>query len=341
MTNQPTPKKRRRFLWKAIVVTIMACGLLATAVAQQWERPKPTGSSVSIEHGGQEREYRIHVPIELKKDAKVPLVVCLHGGGGTSLQVSGIGLSKVADQHQFIVVYPGGINKHWNDGRASEKFREQDQQVDDVAFIKAVIEQVIEQHPIDEARVFVCGISNGGFMTQRMAIEAPELFAAAGVFVATIGKPLDERFEPKLPVSVMFMNGTADPLVPYEGGSLTINLFPSLRMRQQKPNSHGACISTDDAVAMWVERNKITTKPTVTQLADKVPDDGSQVELQLWKDGEQGTAVALYKVIGGGHTIPGGQQYLPESMIGKTNHDIDGLEVMWQFFVEHGRETQR
>jgi len=303
---------------------------------RRWERA--TGQSVTIQHAGSDREYRIHVPKSYKQETPVPLVVCLHGGGGDSRQGSVMGLTPVADRHGFIAVYPNAINRHWNDGRKSELYAEHDRTIDDVAFIKAVIERVSKEYSIQSKQVFVTGASNGGFMTQRMAIDESQIFAAGGVIIASMGEPLKNSFKPKLPVSMLYMNGTEDPLVPYNGGEVRVELFPELAKLSRRPKkSRGKCTSTDEAVALWVKKNGLKQKPVVTQLPDKDRSDGSQVELSLWEGGKKGTAVALYKIVGGGHTLPGGIQYLPEKIVGKTNRDIDGFEVIWQFFKKYAR----
>ena len=299
-----------------------------------------TGKSVTFEHGGIEREYRIHVPKTGADRCALPLVIFLHGGGGDSIQGSRTGLTPLADQHKFIAVYPCAVDKNWNDGRKLAKRSEENRTIDDVAFIAAVVDRVKKQYNVDGTRVFCAGISNGGFMTQRMAIEKPELFAAAGIFVASMGKPLEEKFDPKLPMSMIFINGTEDPLVPYTGGGIEVDLFPRMKRLRGKPiESRGNCVATETVVDMWVKRNAIAGQPTIANLPDKDTTDGSQVEMRLWQDGKQETAVALYKVIGGGHTIPSGMQYLPEKLIGKVNRDIDGLQTMWQFFIDHARKS--
>jgi polyhydroxybutyrate depolymerase len=173
-------------------------------------------------------------------------------------------------------------------------------------------------------------------MSQRLAIEESQLFAAAGILIATMGEPLSLEFAPQHPVSVLFMNGTEDPLVPYDGGEVGKNL-PRRRVSSSTKPSRGTCIATDDAAQLWLKRNGLDkTKPTVTTLDDN-KDDGSQVEVSLWSGGESNTSVALYRVVSGGHTIPGGTQYLPARLVGKRNQDIDGLETVWQFFANHAR----
>lgn len=333
--------KRKTCVVLALIVGIGTLALTAGLLAQRARLERlSTGETVVIEHDGRQREYRVFVPRRIKrKEDQVPLVICLHGGGGNASQVSRMGMSGKATEHQFIVAYPNAIDLHWNDGRDTQRYADHDQEIDDVAFILDVVKEVKANHPVDPNRVFVMGVSNGGFMSQRLAMEHSQVFSAAGIIIASMGEALKEKFAPELPVSMLFMNGTDDPLVPYDGGEVTVDLFPKLsRLRNQPTPSRGSCVSTDDTVSMWCKRNKLSGKPAVAQLPDKNKDDGCRVESKLWKGGELGTAVALYKVAGGGHTIPGRKMPLPEKLVGRTNQDIDGLEVIWQFFVDHGRE---
>jgi len=177
-------------------------------------------------------------------------------------------------------------------------------------------------------------------MSQRLAIEKSETFSAVGIVIASMGEPLKAKFKSDHPVSVLYMNGTDDPLVPYEGGAIEVNLFPRLSKLQRKPVApRGRCIPTADAAKLWVERNGILLAPKVEQLPDRNVEDGSTVERTLWTGGQQGTAVVLFKVIGGGHTLPGGDQYLPERIVGRTNRDIEGFETIWEFFASHARRA--
>ncbi|MCM2369315.1 serine hydrolase [Aporhodopirellula aestuarii] len=332
-------KKNTVFRIGVSVVAIAVVGVGAlVCVAQFRFRAAQTGESVSFEHDGVEREYRIHVPEKIPPGQDVPLVVCLHGGGGNSRTASMMGLTPVADREGFIVVYPNAIDKHWNDGRDSPMYAEHDEAIDDVAFVMEVIRRVGEEHAIDRNRIFATGLSNGGFMTQRLAIEHSETFAAVGVVIATMGEPISERFVPKLPVSVLYLNGTKDTFVPYEGGPVGMPLvhrFNQVEGHEDAPR--GRAISTDDAVLKWVTRNQTDTEPIVKRLADTDKEDGSYIESSLWDNGERGTAVMLYKVVGGGHGLPGGSQYLPARLIGYANQDVDGFDLIWDFFQNHAR----
>ena len=170
----------------------------------------------TLVYQGLTRQYFLYVPDRVPLPA--PLVFVLHGGGGTAAQLrEHAGFDALADAHGFIVVYPDGMDHAWNDGAP---FRESD--VDDVGFIAALIDAVSAEQPIDPARVYASGISNGGFMSLHLACVLPERFAAVAAVTAGL-RPFDEVPCPTtLPVGVLVMNGTADPLVPYDGGTVTV-----------------------------------------------------------------------------------------------------------------------
>ncbi|GAA5510329.1 alpha/beta hydrolase family esterase [Novipirellula caenicola] len=330
-----TPKIKRITVCVATAILIFAITGLAYS---QWQRPVPTGQKVRLTHGGQARQYRIYAPDNYDAGTKTPLVVCLHGGGGSDDQISAMGMTELANEKGFIVVYPNAINQHWNDGRESELYVDHDNTIDDVSFVMTVIDRVKEEYTIDSDRIFSMGISNGGFLTQRLAIEHSETFSAVAIGIATMAEPLKENFAPAHPVSVLYLNGTMDPIVPYDGGEVMINLFPKLAQLSSKPKkSRGHCLSTDDAIGLWLKKNGIPDQPAVTELEDKDPADGCTVEKSLWTGGKRKTSVALYRVVGGGHTLPGRDIRMPERIVGKTNSDIDGLEVIWDFFANHAR----
>lgn len=326
-------------LLRFLTAALITCSFMSQSDAQRVARHWPnsvTGVRQSVAHEGRERHYRIHVPDRIDRERPVPLVLFLHGGGGNADVASRMGMTAVASRQGFIVVYPEAIEQHWNDGRDAQLFREHDKQIDDVAFITALVDSICGDHPIDRDRIFVAGVSNGGFMSQRLAIEKSELFAAAGILIATMAEPLGVDFAPQHPVSMLFMNGTDDPLVPYHGGEVGKNL-PRRNVVNSTTPQRGRCLATDDAVQLWLQRNGLKdSQPAITTLDDN-ENDKSQVEFSLWSGGEANTCVALYRVVGGGHTIPSGAQYLPERLVGKRNADIDGMEAVWLFFKNDAR----
>lgn len=338
----PRPSSKQtlsRLAWVVLATLLALTAGGAIAIAQRASRRAPaTGERVSFEHGGRVRHYRIHVPKKYDGKRTVPLVFCFHGGGGNAEVGSRMGFTPIAEEEGFIVVYPEGLNKHWNDGRKSQKFVEQDAEVDDVAFVLALLEKLQNQFRIDSKRVYVTGASNGGFFSHRLAIEASDKFAAAAVMIATLPKPFETNFKPKRPIPILFMNGTDDPFVPYNGGPITPNFTPRFVDSKTREFGRGECTSTDTAVKLWLTQNGLSeTQPTVSQLPDKAPRDGCRVERRHWSGGREGSEVVLYRIEGGGHTIPGKAQYLPQRIIGPTCRDFDGLRTIWQFFKRHSR----
>jgi polyhydroxybutyrate depolymerase len=276
----------------------------------------------AIEQGPARRSYILFTPDAPRAPAGGwPLVVALHGGGGTAQQMMAFSrFNEIAAREGFAVAYPQGTGRRWNDGRVFRGRGETD--ADDVGFIRAVVADIAAKGPpLDRRRIFAAGISNGGFMSFRLACDAADVFAAVAPVTATMPADLGPRCQPSAPVAVLGINGTADPLVPYAGGHVR-TLF-GLR---------GEIWSTDRTIAFWAKRNACADPPDVRALADRDSDDGSRV-VDITYARCAGARVRLLRVEGGGHTWPGGTQYLPTAWIGPTNRDIDASEAIWRFFA--------
>src|SRR6267143_2117180 len=141
-------------------------------------------SQGSITVDGRERTFEVHVPPGYKGEQAGPLVVALHGRGGTGHRIVGLThFDDVADAHGFLVAYPDGLNASWADGRGATP--SDTDGIDDIKFLSELIRKLIRDYKIDSWRVFVTGISNGGFMSQRVACELSSQVAAVGVVAAT------------------------------------------------------------------------------------------------------------------------------------------------------------
>lgn len=275
---------------------------------------------------GLDRTYLLHVPPSYDGAVPVPLVIALHGGGGSGQKMASLtDFNTLSDTEGFIVVYPDGIENHWNDGRKVEKYRAQKENIDDVKFISVLIDHLEKELNIDETRIYATGISNGAMMSCRLACELSEKIAAIAMVAGAMPENLCEYCSPSRPVSVLVMNGTEDPLVLWEGGEIKIG-------RQ----NFGKTLSVHDTVAFWVEHNGCTLSPSVTWLPDTKA-DGTTVRKEVYGRGKEGTEVILYAIEGGGHTWPGGLQYASRRTIGGTCYDIDATGVIWQFFAQHTR----
>jgi polyhydroxybutyrate depolymerase len=301
--------------------------LLFAGLACRRSAPAGTGHLTLI-HDGLERTYLLHVPPAYDAGQPLPLVLALHGGGGDGEDMISLteGLNHLADQQGFLVAYPEGVEKHWNDGRAIENWRAHAEDIDDVGYLQALVEHIAQDYPVDRDRVYAMGISNGAQMSYRLACEAPETFAAIAAVASSMSGDLFAACAPASPVSALVMNGTDDPLVPWGGGTIRIG-------RQE----FGEVISTAETVAFWVAADGCGAAPLRTELSDADPEDGTRVWLETYAGCASDSDVAFYTIQGGGHTWPGGLQYLPESIVGLTSRDVDANQAIWQFLAAQVR----
>jgi len=297
--------------------------------------PAPEGMAqrASFIHDNLERTFHIHIPSLYDESIQLPLVIALHGRGGTGesmVIVTRKDFNKLADKDGFLVVYPDGIELNWNDGRMDEEAndRAHRENIDDVGFISALIDSMIKDYNIDPKRVYVTGISNGAIMSYRLACEISNKIAAIAPVDGNIPHMFYPECYPARPVSVLAINNVNDPLVPYEGGSI----YSSIRRINL-----GKVLSVDESIGFWVNRNQCSVLPVVAEEPDTDPKDGTRVTRKEYTDGTDGTEVVLYSIDGGGHTWPGGFQYLPAWIVGKTCRDINASEVIWSFFKRHSR----
>lgn len=310
------------------------CGSIAflitvwTASASSGGKPDSSNTSTrSLTHNGLTRSYHLYVPSTYQDTLSTPLVVALHGGGGNGQKMEKLsGFKLLADQNGFIVVYPEAVEHHWNDGRGVDRYRSHRENIDDVGFISAVIDTVARDHNnIDLQRVYVTGASNGAMMCMRLGCESADKITAVAAVIGSMPASLVGRCAPRRPLAVMMINGTADPLVPWQGGDVHV-------FRRKL----GKILSVPDTLAFWASQNGCRSNPAVTWESDKDPADGTRVRKTLYTPCKDGTEVVLYEIQGGGHTWPGGYQYLPEAIIGKTSRDLDASTVIWNFFKTVG-----
>ena len=305
------------FLCAALPLTLMltACAMTGSGTSSV----ESELSSHTLTHAGLERTY--YLQVQPRPSGPVPLILSLHGGGGNGEQTCNLagGIQELAEREGFLVACPEGIENNWNDGRANDRDRAHVEDIDDVGFLLALIEQLAKTHDVDPDRIFVTGASNGGMMSLRMACEASDVFAAAGAVIASL--PADLSCEPSEPISILLMNGTEDPLVPFEGGQ--VHFF-----RREL----GEVISTPDTVAFWVAANGCDPRARTEQLPDLDPRDGTRIQLDTYSGCEGGVSMVLYTVNGGGHTLPGGTQYVLKFVIGRVSRDLHAGEAIWQFF---------
>jgi polyhydroxybutyrate depolymerase len=281
--------------------------------------------AASIDVGGVRRTYRIYAPVGVGEKKQVPLVLVFHGGGGAAEQIErGTGFSELAKTDGFIVVYPQGLNRRWNDGRNTPMPEGSVSVSAEAEFVGALIREVSAKYKIDPKRIFATGISNGGFFSNYLGIKMSGTFAAIAPVVGGIGKEVAEAFAPVEPISVFVIQGTADPLVPFPGGTVA--------------RTRGEFISTEDTLRLWRKNAGTSEKASVLEVGDARPGDGCKVEGFKWSGGRKGTEVQFYKMIGGGHGWPGRGQGLPRMIVGDVCMDFDATAAVWEFFKGHPKK---
>lgn len=308
-------------------LTGLAGGLLAPTLQARW------GNGVSTQTLAG-RDYLLQLPAGHRRaDGKLPVLLLFHGGGGKARGFARYsGFMQRCDALGFIGVYPQGVDGHWYDARYRSA-HPAPAGVDDVAFVGRLLDKLAKNPLADMQRVYAMGMSNGGIFCQQLGLQMSGRLAAIASVCGQLPAPLAAGFKPIAPLSVLLMNGTDDPIVPYGGGEVGMARRWGPKKGQKKAS--GRVISTQRNIRLWVRYNQLPARATVTELPNRAPGDGCQVQRQRWARPGGGVSVELYRIQGGGHTIPGRKQYLPEKLIGRACQDIDGTALIWDFLQRH------
>lgn len=312
---------------KKLVVLAALLGLLGGCRETPAGTPTAAPGALTIRHGGLVRTWQLVDPAPDGAGLR-PLVLVLHGGGGIGDQMRTLTerqFELLAAREGFLVAYPDAWERNWNDGRENREIAAQRAGVDDVGFLAAVIDQCVRERRADPRRVYATGISNGAMMAHRLGIALAATVAAIAPVAGALPFNLKDE-TPAAPVAVLLINGTDDLMVPWAGGAVRGRLFGGDR---------GKILGANATAEWWALRNGCRPTPTLTTLPDSVPGDGTRVLVNAYPGGRRGTEVRLYRIEGGGHTWPGGRQYLPELLVGKTCREFNAVETIWRFFAAH------
>ena len=298
--------------------------LIAAAWSVTAALPAAAGGATqahTLEVGGLTRSYLLHVPPTLPA-GPAPLVLVFHGGGGNGPGIERLTrFSELADREGVLIAYPEGVGRNWYDGREfSSGSRAHRERIDDVGFVAALLDVVARAHAVDPRRIYATGISNGAVFSHYLAAHLSPRIAAIAPVAGGIADPPDAWLRPERPVSVLILQGTTDPLVPYRGGAIAFG--------------RGRIIDTEEAARRWARLDGAAPEPRPTALAAPGKDHCGGLRL-TYSGGREGSEVVLVRLDGGGHTWPGGTQYLPEGLIGRVCRDFSATAVIWEFFRTH------
>jgi polyhydroxybutyrate depolymerase len=342
MLNMGTRKKTLSVVASIAAIAMVLCclrpagggwGVTTTAPQQNAAQPATSHAGYTLglgdhdftlTYGGIERMYRVHVPSSYDRDMPTPLVLYLHGGGGSIQEGINDKMPEYSDKYGFILVFPAGTGLlkerllTWNAGKWSKGEccgPAVKDGVDDVGFVSRVIDEAGKNFNVDGKRVYATGISNGGMMAYRLACELSDRIAAA----APVSSPaVPDECNPKRNISIMHVHGTADPCAPYNGGP-SGNCFPGARQTWEgEPAAQ--------QVNYWVEKDGCSANTTVTYQRGNAT--------CISHNCSAGSEVVFCTIEGAGHGWPSGYPFFSEERIGPISHDIS-FDQMWEFFKRH------
>jgi len=264
------------------------------------------------------REYLLHLPSGYKASNSYPLVVALHGFGDHPRFIEQYsGLSRLADEKKFIVVYPYGSQHKttqkfsWNGGSCcGEAFNKK---IDDVLFINNLTDYLTQKYNINSKKIYLTGFSNGGLLTYRIASEAPDKFAAFAVISGSIGGKIkkDDPYytlpNPQKSVPILIMHGVNDNLIPYLGGL--------------NKDKSATFTSFRDSVNFWVKNN---------QAKIKTQEDNNKFIFEKYEAQKNLGIVEAYSIKDGGHAWFGGLMEYKKIFLGNR---VPATKIIWDFFT--------
>ena len=307
---------------------ITTIGLIALAVL--WIASPPAAAVESgqftFQHGGRERSYWLQVPPTYDGRKPLPLVLVFHGAGGAGKSTANATLwNDKADHEGFFVVAPDGTPvfpdreadfranpRLWNDGSGTGAIGRLN--IDDVGFVGALVDDLQQRLAIDPQRIYATGFSNGAGLTFRLAAEMSTRLAAVAP-VASHCRLADPH--PQRAIPTLYMVGTADPLVPYDGGDVRM---PWGNLEKKPP--------VIETLEKWARALDCSEQPKNVSNQDGV-------KIFRFGPGRDGSELLVYTIEGMGHHWPGGRSRLPESLVGKKLDTLNATDVIWSYFASH------
>ncbi|MDH4378474.1 MAG: PHB depolymerase family esterase [Vampirovibrionales bacterium] len=311
------------FKFYVVAALVMASWVMASLVIPLSGVGSPQTAALGMEQHsvwvhGEQRYFWLYTPSHYNASQPLPVVMAVHGFRMNALMMaSTTGFNKLAEQENFLVLYPDGGKHQWN-GKAVANHNN-----DDVDYVNAILDTTASARQIDQTRLYLTGFSNGGFFSQRLACDMPGRFAAIATVGSTMGQPLSEECSTPKQTPVMLIHGTNDPVITWEGQIRRVKVFFKT----------SNIISVPQTLSFWQKANHCQSKPATQNLIDVKPNDGLSAE-QLTFSCARPNALTLWMIHGGGHTWPGSKNdhWYDSILLGKTSHDIRASTEIWKFF---------
>ena len=275
--------------------------------------------------GGRARTYTLRLPPGYDPEGTHPLLFVFHGGNGSGDQIKmGLGFDAYTDEGETLAVYPDGVENNWADGRGTTDTSLAG--VDDVAFVRELIDHLSTHLAVDRARVWVTGVSNGGLMSHRLGCDLADRIAAIAPVIASMASAYTDACAPARPISMLAIQGTLDPFMTFEGGDSSHDARPNL-------GDGGPILGVIETAEYWARLMMCEETPTITALEPLDPSDPTRVERRLWDMCAQSAIIDYYIVEGMGHTWPPRQSAVPR-ISGPASSQLDATALIWAFFQD-------
>lgn len=306
-----------------VVPLILTCSVLALQVGLS-----PGNHRLSLRAGDRTRRYIVHVPPQARGGSKLPVVLSFHGGGGTGTGMQAYARTDtLADREGFLVVYPDGTGRlgerllTWNAGSCCGYALSH--HVDDVGFVRALLDDLSRRTPIDPRRIYATGLSNGAMMSYRLAAEMGDRIAAIAPVAG--GMVVDSIRSPR-PVPILHIHSVDDPRALYNGGLGPP--FPFTNNRVLQPN-------IDSVIDRWARFDGCPRAPAAGET--RLGRFGSPSALHtatpyVYAPCAGGSEIVLWRLTGAGHTWPGSGGQAWQRYVGPATNVLDANAEMWQFF---------
>jgi polyhydroxybutyrate depolymerase len=324
-------KRRRRIFWLVVAGLLLVSAIVRSIFfAEEKLNPLPDrlipGTYKFVLHDqGQDRVAVVHLPPAVAEGRTLPLVLALHGAGGSGLQFMKAGeWRKKGDDEGFIVIAPTGLPRSlgwpgnfltnpnvWNSGQFDEDGSAR-LKIDDVAYLTRLLDELKTRLKFDQDLVYGVGHSNGGAMTYRLAAEHSETYRAIATVAGVIAPSLPA---PSLPVPTMYIHGDRDPIMPRDGGESRLQWGKRVTL------------PVEEYLSQWAEKSKCEKKPQRESAGDGLT-------RLTYPSTQHGSDVSAIFIEGQGHDWPGGQGFLPERIMGPRTNHLNATDEIWKFFEQ-------
>jgi len=313
--------RESRAWWYTALVSATVVGLLGGyavgvySVAQADSSKSGIGSSILV--GDITRTYSVHLPTGHTSLQGLPVLLAFNTGLGNGTSMNALTqLNTVADSDGFAVVYPDGYDQSWNDGRGTTAAQRAG--VDDVTFVSDLINHLVSQGA-EKSRFYATGFSGGAMFTEYLGCRLATQLAG----IAPVAGPLPtldvSNCLPARPLQVLLIAGGADPTVPFGGGTVGVG------------SGGGNVLSAQSTASFWRAADNCAQTPVISNPPNTVT-DGTSVQASVATGCAGGSGVEFLTILHGGHTWPGGLQYLPAAVVGKTTRQFGASAQLAAYF---------